>query len=158
MIDTLARWAGIAAAPLASGRGGWRVCVAGRDVIRLGPESRPDRDRGERYFARRRSGRVARGDRPRRRGDTVGRRRHAARAAGGRASMRRSPGARTRNGLATSTSDGDVWLWQVGTGQATARSMRGASPSLARVHRGRRSARDERRRNRGLLERREYRI
>ncbi len=36
VIDTLARFAGLAAAPLAAGKGGWRVCAAGRTLHRIG--------------------------------------------------------------------------------------------------------------------------
>lgn len=35
-IDTLARFEGVPAAPLAAGRGGWRVCAAGSVLVRLG--------------------------------------------------------------------------------------------------------------------------
>ena len=39
-IDTIARVAPLAAAPLAAGRGGWRLCAAGRRLIRLGGDAR----------------------------------------------------------------------------------------------------------------------
>ena len=39
-IDTLARLEGVPAAPLATGRGGWRVCAAGSVLVRLGAGAR----------------------------------------------------------------------------------------------------------------------
>ena len=40
VIDTLARFGAVPAAPIASGAGGWRVCGAGSVVVRLGGGSR----------------------------------------------------------------------------------------------------------------------
>lgn len=39
-IDTLARFDAVPAAPLAAGRGGWRVCAAGSVLVRLGAGAR----------------------------------------------------------------------------------------------------------------------
>jgi WD40 repeat protein len=116
-IDTLARFGALPAAPLAAGRGGWRVCAAGSVLLRLGVGSRsidlpdaimalavaPDGSRVAAGHARGIS-LWAGGDRPR--SFTL--------AGGGvHADLAWSPGA---DRIASSTLEGDVFLWEARNG------------------------------------------
>ncbi len=118
-IDTLVRLKGVPAAPIAAGRGGWRVCAAGSVLVRLGAEARtldlPETitalavaPNGARVAIGQASGVTlwAGGDTPR-----------ALAAEGGQTAVVWSKDSRV---LASVTEAGDVLIWDVGAGKAQA--------------------------------------
>jgi WD40 repeat protein len=115
VIDTLARFGAVPAAPIASGAGGWRVCGAGSAVVRLGGGSRNiDLPDAVTALAVAPDGsRLA-----------IGQARGIALWAGGDM-LRTLPAdgvhagiawSRDSRRVASTTLDGDVFLWDVGTG------------------------------------------